>query len=201
MRKYAAAIVASVGLSGIAVAADTPPPLAPPAPPPVYVEPPAVIDWTGPYAGMVAGWGWGSFADGITAPLSGAVAGAFTGYNFQRGRFVLGTEFDFMWSNRTDGGTNAVNWSGNGRGRLGYLVTDSILVYGTGGVAVGGSFTAVSSYTTEIGWTAGGGIEIGNSIVFGRLEYLYANYGSVTGAGATTLSTQEVRAGVGIRFW
>jgi len=200
MKKYVAAIVASVGLSGSVLAADFAP-IAAPQPAPVYIDPPIVLDWTGPYAGMVAGWGWGSFADGITASVSGAVAGAFTGYNFQRERLVFGIELDFMWSNRNDGGTNAVNWSGNARGRFGYLITPSILAYATGGVAVGGSFTAISSYTTEIGWTAGAGIEIGNDIVFGRLEYLYANYGTVSGAGTTTLSTQEVRAGVGIRFW
>jgi outer membrane immunogenic protein len=201
MRRYAAAAVALLGLSGSVMAADVLPPAAPPAQPVAYVEPPQVLDWTGPYAGMIAGYGWGTFANGISASINGAVAGAFTGYNFQRGRLVFGTEFDFMWSNRSDGGTNAVNWSGNGRGRFGYLINDSLLVYGTAGVAAGGSFTAISSYTTEIGWTAGAGVEMGNDVVFGRVEYLYANYGTVAGAGTTTLSTQEIRAGVGIRFW
>lgn len=200
MKKYAAAAVALVVVSGSVMAADIPS-LAPPAPPAVYIEPSTVVDWTGPYAGMVAGYGWGAFGGDITASINGAVAGAFTGYNYQRNRLVFGTEADFMWSNRNDGGTNAVNWSGNARGRFGYLINDSLMVYGTAGVAVGGSFTAVSSYTTEIGWTAGAGVELGNEIVFGRVEYLYANYGTVAGAGATTLSTQEVRAGVGIRFW
>jgi outer membrane immunogenic protein len=74
--------------------------------------------------------------------------------------------------------TEKVNWLGTVRGRLGFLVTPTWLVYGTGGLAYGGasSNTAIaggetpntgtnniagvgSFSSTRVGWAAGAGLE------------------------------------------
>jgi outer membrane immunogenic protein len=51
-------------------------------------------DWSGWYGGLAAGFGSGeninSFA---TSDISGSIAGAFFGYNVQRGNLVFGAEF------------------------------------------------------------------------------------------------------------
>ena len=148
--------------------------------------------------------------DGHKASLTG---GGFVGYNYQFGRMVVGAEADFaakktesaanatVMTNAFYGNTNTPgqtdtasrtefftgqvrqNWDASARLRLGGLLTPSILLYGTGGVAFGSvdsafSFSATSVYneigggsvthTTfgagswndlRIGWTAGAGIE------------------------------------------
>jgi outer membrane immunogenic protein len=90
-----------------------------------------------------------------------------------------------------------INWFGTLRGRAGWLVTPSVLLYATGGLAYGGIkssaaiagfnpngvlVTAAASNTrTRAGWTIGGGIEghLGGNWT-GKLEYLYIDFGTVT---------------------
>jgi outer membrane immunogenic protein len=102
--------------------------------------------------------------------------------------------------------TNKLDYLGTVRGRVGYLITPSFLVYGTGGLAYGGvkastaitqsnndcSFTPVSCIQpataaggavsqTLAGWTAGAGLEW----MFirqwsAKVEYLHYDLGSVT---------------------
>jgi outer membrane immunogenic protein len=103
-----------------------------------------------------------------------------------------------------------IDWFGTVRARLGYLITDQVLLYGTGGLAYGrvelsgatnvsGSFAAgggvgtipvtpganaFSESKTNIGWTAGAGIEgrFAYWLPAGwtwKLEYLYVDLGSV----------------------
>ena len=88
-----------------------------------------------------------------------------------------------------------LEWFGTLRGRLGVLVTPSVLLYGTGGLAFGSVKTdavlssvtpaavpvaaASSSSTTHAGWTLGGGIEahLGGNWT-GKAEYLYIDLGT-----------------------
>ena len=92
----------------------------------------------------------------------------------------------------------SLNYLGTARGRLGYLVTPALLVYGTAGLAYGGvssnayveqqSSTGAtdevgpggSSYSgTRLGWVAGGGFEwmfMGNWSV--KAEYMYYDLGT-----------------------
>jgi outer membrane immunogenic protein len=95
--------------------------------------------------------------------------------------------------------TKNLNYLGTVRGRLGYLVTPTLLVFGSGGLAFGGmTFTngifqsssnanfplaAVSANygDAQIGWAAGGGVEwmlLPNWSA--KAEYLYYDLGSVT---------------------
>ena len=100
------------------------------------------------------------------------------------------------------------------RGRLGWLFTPTLLVYGTGGLAYGGvntsfsiaqftsnvllrpGFGAGSFADTRVGWTAGGGIEW----MFwpnwsAKVEYLYYDLGTVSYSGLVAPLLQGGAAG------
>lgn len=80
-------------------------------------------------------------------------------------------------------------WFATFRGRLGATVTPTLLLYATGGLAVGkietnASFTiptaavATSFSDTKAGWTVGAGVEWGFSPNWSvKLEYLYIDFG------------------------
>src|SRR5205823_13188692 len=89
---------------------------------------------------------------------------------------------------------NAVDYLGTVRGRLGYLVTPTLLIYGDGGFAYGGVHAGVdiastlppsglglspafASFTnTRPGWLAGGG-----------LEWMFSRNWSISKAGQSRL--------------
>ncbi len=204
---------------------------------PVYAPPPPL--WTGFYAGLNAGYNFGTngSAGGLSiAPVwaspagaaivpaagplamsgfgnngnntqSGFIGGGQVGYNYQYGsNILLGVEADIQGAGirgasysagaaATSGGgrqpinNNAVgstgiqagvDWLGTVRGRVGYLWTPTLLVYGTGGFAYGNAYANVVQSAIEqvnsgasqavwigggrqnqllTGWTAGGGAE------------------------------------------
>lgn len=120
---------------------------------------------------------------------AGIVGGGQLGYNYQFNSFVVGIETDFQGSSLTGSGralgspltgtaifpfvtlNRTIDWFGTVRGRVGYSVLPTLLVYGTGGFAYGGTtssftvaftdaFTAFDAESdTRTGWTAGGGLE------------------------------------------
>ncbi len=196
-RILAAAAVVVAG-SGAASAADfVPAPIY--TPPPVYT-PVQAYNWTGPYAGVLLGYGWSTHAP--NAGTSGLVAGGYIGYNAQgAGPWVMGAEADLQWSNRRVTGAGIdVNWTSNFRLRAGYAV-GSFLPYAAVGLALAGVDDNGTFTGTEVGYTVGVGIEAAlTSNVVGRIEYLYSGYGTVPGFPAATFSTSEVRAGIGFRF-
>lgn len=139
--------------------------------------------------------------------------GFYAGYNWQFApRWVAGIEGEWGDAQKTrtqpgflpgfsgiffgivPGDTVSVqtNWDAGLRGRIGYLVTPSTLLYATGGAAWQdfkitsvcgpsdcGSETPASAHTTQVGWMAGGGIEkmlAGNWLA--RAEYRYADFGT-----------------------
>ena len=96
----------------------------------------------------------------------GVLGGAQIGYNFQFGQFVIGAETDFQGTSISGRGNNSpldavsvplsrrerpiltpigaltgantsLSWFGTVRGRVGYLVMPTLLIYGTGGFAYG----------------------------------------------------------------
>lgn len=140
----------------------------------------------------------------ISFDTSGALGGLQLGYNWQFNRnWLIGIETDFDWLGMKGSGssTNSVNgvdpiaatvdehvkWFGTTRARLGYLPTNRLLTYVTGGLAYGkvehsgfytqggagfnstlsgfsvlcGGTTCFSgaSSSTAVGWTLGGGLE------------------------------------------
>jgi outer membrane immunogenic protein len=87
-------------------------------------------------------------------PTAGVLGGLQAGYNWQiNSNWLIGAETDFDWSGmRGSGSTNPPNfvtfpwtataserldWFGTVRARLGYLVTENLLTYVTGGLAYG----------------------------------------------------------------
>jgi len=174
----------------------------------------------------------------------GAPVGVQAGYNWQMGHWVAGLEGDWQWVNQHDVisitmGTPPSNlnqegftldqrlrWLATFRGRIGYARNDW-LWYLTGGAAMGSveendvltvnfpTTVAATFRHTNGGWTLGGGVEkaLGANWT-AKLEYLYADLGTVTDAfaypippsGAETETVHQrvtdhlVRLGVNYRF-
>jgi outer membrane immunogenic protein len=214
--RYLVALAFSLGLAASqAVAADLGrAPARPMAP--VAVAP----LWTGFYAGIHGGYGWGDIGG---SDLSGGFAGGQLGYNIQNGNIVWGVEVDSAWSGmgRTDtlslGGVTAtgdtdVNYIGSARGRVGYAAGNG-LYYVTGGaawargdvqvtVAAPGFVAGTSASNTHFGWTIGAGgewmIQPNWSV---KIEYLYADYGSESYFGVPVdLQVNTIKVGLNYLF-
>jgi outer membrane immunogenic protein len=136
------------------------------------------------------------------------LAGGQAGCNYQAANWVFGVETDMSGTKLNGSETIATNvspffpavssvsqvtnWIGTTRARLG-ATWGSVLLYGTGGVAyantshayalsnvAGGGpvATAASDESTQSGWTAGGGLEVGFGAWSLKGEYLYYDLGS-----------------------
>jgi outer membrane immunogenic protein len=197
----------------------------------------AAYSWTGCYVGVAGGESWGQASNTSIDPilpgaltgnykLTGEVAGGTLGCNYQLAAFVFGIEGDASWTNK-QGSVNALSpfstttnvqtresWIGTARGRLGYVFSNSWLLYVTGGeawtratdnIADAGFAVSASDAETRWGWTAGGGIEVAFTLNWSaKIEYLYADFGSADyfvphvvvatpGAGPYTFLNQSMR--------
>jgi outer membrane immunogenic protein len=172
--------------------------------------------------------------------LNGVLGGAQAGYNWQRANWVFGVEADIQGTGQRGstenlcvaqnactrifyGITQSLDWFGTLRGRVGYAVAPSWMLYVTGGLAFGavdteitlsnqGVLSTAGSSRTRLGWTAGAGLEgalVGNWT--GKLEYLYVDLGSFSDTYAilpgvadythtSRVTDHIVRAGVNYRF-
>jgi len=218
--KASVAALALLAVSFAARAADVP------IKPPYYKGPPRSVvsyyNWTGFYAGINAGYGWGT-SDWSAVPASikpkGALVGGTLGYNWQSGDIVYGIEGDFDWSDVSGSvacaGVLTCETSNSClatfRGRVGYAF-DRWLPYITGGGAYGrvkatlsaAGVDLASAASNQLGWTIGGGLEyafMGNWSA--KLEYLYVDLGGFNAAVVpTNVSFKEniVRAGLKYKF-
>lgn len=191
---------------------------------PVAAAAPAT--WAGFYLGGHGGYGWGedtyslppgSFPFGNGAingvKTKGWAAGGHIGHNWQYDRAVAGLEADLSAAD-IKGNSNAiadfgpgpalrtiathekVKYLGTVRGRLGWTPTDSVLLYGTAGLAwerleigvaltddspAGSTRFATANPSDRFGWVAGIGGEmmLGGSNWIGRLEYLHYDFGRI----------------------
>jgi outer membrane immunogenic protein len=173
-----------------------------------------------------------------SAAPRGVIGGIEAGYNWQAGMFVLGFETDFSgWDlSASSGGTSFgpttlsatssinSNWLFTARPRMG-IANGNMLTYLTGGLAVSnislaqsillsaaGPTLAGSASSTQLGWTAGGGVEYALSWNwFIKAEYLYVSFSNQTaaqvvsggpGTGTVTgnLTGSIARAGFDYRF-
>ncbi|MEK4034732.1 outer membrane beta-barrel protein [Methylocystis sp. IM3] len=172
-------------------------------------------------------------ATGVNSGSNGGfIGGGQIGYNWQfYNNFVVGLEADIQGIAGNSGSRTVANgvtvgalgglraadgyaslttargsldYLGTVRGRLGWLFTPTLLVYGTGGLAYGGvtlnaatvvtttgvspwalaqpaSFGSVNFSNTQVGWTAGGGLEwMFMPNWSAKVEYLYYDLGTVT---------------------
>ncbi len=154
---------------------------------------------------------------------TGFTGGAEAGYNWQNGAAVYGVEADLQTLKGASKSTTILgtglnfvpgspinlssstdaDWLLTARGRVGYAF-DSLLVYGTGGLAVtrlrtsfnyrdSNTFLGVGSWTdaeTKIGWVAGAGAEWRLSQAWSvKAEYLYVKFGSITASGTIATTT------------
>jgi len=164
------------------------------------------------------------------------MAGGQIGYNYQFWTsWLLGVEADVQYSSikknsavdisgvpAFDPSTTTVehkmDWFGTARLRAGYIPWEPLLIYVTGGLAVGHvedtadiAFPAIpqdyagSASKVKFGWTAGAGIEwafLANWTA--KVEYLYYNLGdntvdigTVTGPLATASATFPAKGSIG----
>jgi outer membrane immunogenic protein len=216
-----------------------PPPAFPSAPtvsPGIFASPPAypqrpVYNWTGFYVGINGGGDfgstyWQSVPDTTTGTshLSGGLVGGTVGYNLQAGDpFVVSVEADLDWAGLRATASPAscapgcelkVPWLGTTRLRFGYAF-DWIMPFVTGGAAYGDLDADIvgaplgRALTTNIGWTAGGGVEVAlTDALRAKVEYLYVDLDGFScnapcGGGPISFNfkTNVIRAGLNYRFW
>jgi outer membrane immunogenic protein len=174
---------------------------APPAAPAIA----SPFSWTGPYVGIVGGYGWGHSdqwnscgtdcegGDG-SFKMTGGLVGGTVGQNWQWGAWVVGIESDASWAD-ISGSSNAcgpnacgtkLDFLGTLRGRVGVPMgpNGGWLPYVTGGYAYGqvkawNSFFPGNSSDYRSGWTVGGGIEafLAPNWTF-KVEYLWVDLGN-----------------------
>jgi outer membrane immunogenic protein len=157
---------------------------------------------------------FGAIPGSISDSLSGFIGGGQIGYNWQTGNVVAGVEADFDGAsakktvNAVFPGTDVVfpittiyrsqlDWLSTLRGRLGFMASPNVLLFVTGGLAVGEVKTANAATCPEFlppcsaeattantntsiraGGTAGGGIEWMVAPHWSiKAEYLYASLG------------------------
>jgi outer membrane immunogenic protein len=228
MKRILFTVMLSMLVASRALAADLPQPLPLPPPPPQAVYIPTTIpvyNWGGIYVGLNGGYAFGKsdWTGGAASSgdfdTTGPVVGGTLGANLQFERLVFGVETDLDYAPIKGAGPGrfciscqtAGSWLGTTRVRAGFAA-DRVLFYGTAGVAygnVGASANGVSNSNTEIGWTAGAGMEAALSDNWtARLEYLYvdlSNGSCTTACGAPPIqsisfSESLVRVGVDFKF-
>jgi outer membrane immunogenic protein len=180
-----------------------------------------VFNWTGWYAGLHAGYGWGHV---VISDLeennkhNGWLAGGQAGYNVQYGNWVWGAEVDGAW-------TNIENDAGPGPGPDGYVrLRDLFTARLRGGPAIGNTFYYLTGgfasgkvkfndfdagegalSKRHNGYTVGIGAEHAFAPNWSaKLEYLYVDLGEKTYDLGTPdpidFKTHIVRIGVNYRF-
>jgi opacity protein-like surface antigen len=152
--------------------------------------------------GLQVGANWrfdNNIVAGVEADLHGVSGNTDT--KWQASRIAAAGETFVNYGQRTA----TLNYLGTLRGKLGYLVTPTLQLYGTGGLAYGGVISNTALLSQRIGgsvaltnpqfqdslagWAAGGGVEWALSPAWSvKVEYLHYDLGSVT-ATATGAAT------------
>jgi outer membrane immunogenic protein len=163
--------------------------------------------------GYGAAQAFGAIPGALSLKRDGFLGGGQVGYNYQyNDKFVVGLEADIQGV--ASGSTSAssfgpglgaitfagaqaqssLDYLGTVRGRIGYLVTPALLLYGTGGLAYGQANLSLSAFgpaaafngsvsfsDTRVGWAAGGGAEwMFMPNWSAKVEYLYYDLGTAS---------------------
>ena len=167
------------------------------------------FSWVGPYVGATLGYEWGSIENNPTRP-NGVAGGFEAGFNWQNGNLIYGGEADISFSaaNDTFAPWQFSNpWFGTARGRVG-IAANSVLLFGTAGLAYG-ELTGTSSGNpsesrASLGWVVGLGAEVSFAQHWSaKAEWLYFNlddhHFSVTAAN-NGLAANLIRLGLNYHF-
>jgi outer membrane immunogenic protein len=163
----------------------------------------------------------GTIPSSVPSNPSGPLGGLQLGYNYQLGKMVYGVEADLSLAAIEGKSTTITNgflpfatytttakqnlqWFSTLRGRLGFTQTNNLLIYGTGGLALGWSTynmdvhrTAVllnydipaSANVLKAGWTLGFGAEYAMKDRWSfKAEYLYYDLGKENMTGNITIA-------------
>ena len=211
MRKFVTKAAVGLGLSFVAVGANAAD-LRRPAPAP-YLPP--LFTWTGFYAGLNAGYGFGNdgtattvgqvainnstVADGarpanVGLRPEGFIGGAQIGYNWQTGAFVSGIEADIQYTDFTDN-VNAVTIGRAFPGVRNNIFEQKLEYLGTVRARLGYAWDRTLVYGT--GGLAYGGVN-NSATFFGPLP---ANILQFTGGQKSTEVGYAVGGGIEQAFW
>ncbi len=205
--KATVATAALTFATGAAMAADAPVYEKGPTVAPVAAAAP-VWNWTGFYAGVNAGYGWGNIetdsgsffdsGDEFDLDADGGIVGGQVGYNWQMDNFVFGLETDMQYAHLSSEDNNPfdfdgdgtyddsagvgaeLNWLGTTRLRAG-VAMDRFLVYATGGLAYGDA---------DVGYTFNGSNDVQDVIA----DEDSTRVGYAVGAGVEGAITDHVTA-------
>ena len=147
-------------------------------------------------------WQFGSsFLIGVEADIQGVASSNSAGRQFTSVPITAGGFIPGFRATQFINSSRNLDYIGTVRGRLGWLFTPTLLVYGTGGLAYGGVSTTTSLFglpiaspipftawagsstysDTRVGWTAGGGLEwMFMPSWSAKVEYLYYDLGTVS---------------------
>jgi outer membrane immunogenic protein len=171
----------------------------------------AIFNWTGAYVGADIGGAWSNIQSNFGGGnASSVIGGAYAGYNWQLApQWLIGIEGDATWADLTvPAGSGDVNWLGSLRGRIGWSLTATTMLYFTGGaawstVSIPGVDTLPATQT-KTGWVVGGGLEWAPWANTWLVRAVYLNYsftGIPFGAGSgSDLTISEARIGVAYKF-
>lgn len=146
------------------------------------------------------------FVAGIEADIQGIAA---SGGNSSKLSFFPGPRSGDLGVTSFDA-SSSLNYLGTVRGRIGYLVTPTLLVYGTGGFAYGEANVNITNYQTfysrifrtntysAYGYGSASGMQVGYAVGGGgewmfepnwsiKVEYLYYDLGNADGGTANLL--------------
>ncbi|CAN7610981.1 outer membrane protein [Devosia sp. LjRoot3] len=165
--------------------------------------------WTGFYVGGNIGAGFVT-NNGNDRDIAGGVQ---IGYNQQFDHFVVGGEFEGIYTNRLQyqigaGGLLEQTWNGTAKARAG-VAFDNILLFGALGVNLArleGKGTVTSGDRWQAGVAFGGGVEVAfTEQLSGKLEYTQTRFNGVestiAGIGRKDdLVNHAIKAGVNFRF-
>ena len=189
---------------------------------PPYHRPVNYDRWAGFYLGgsLAYGWGEGQTSGQIGSlgfDQDGVIGTVFAGYNWQSGMMVYGLEADIGTGNLSASRPTAfgtlqsdLNALGSFRGRLGVLVTPSLMLYGTAGLAWADMDFNLSGGQARseifMGYQLGFGSELKLSETINlRLEYIYTDLGEERVVHGGLINTydpdfHQVRAGIVLKF-
>ncbi len=169
--------------------------------------------WSGRYLGVNGGYAWEN-ASG--SPIDGTALGVQAGYNLQLGPAVLGIEADYSWSQAKGSDaiapgiavTGSVDSMWSIRGRLGFVLANSVLLYGTAGyggfdVGVKGTIGSVpfSGSASFDAFVVGGGAELllTRNLMLRAEALHFVGDGNAIATGSDSDVT-VVRAGISYKF-